>query len=75
MASKQLPTTMKAWQYGTIHNGIENSIKINSSAAVPTPKADQHLVQILATAINPVDYKPAEVGTIDRHVLQVSDKC
>ena len=52
---------MKAWQYGSIQNGIENSIKINTSVAVPTPKADQHLVKILAAALNPVDYKPAEV--------------
>ena len=75
MASKQVPTTMKAWQYGSIHNGIENSIKINTLVAVPTPKADQHLVKVLAAAINPVDYKPAEVRSMDEHVLQIATKC
>lgn len=57
---------MKAWQYGAIHNGIEKSLKINTSAPMPSPKADQHLVKVLANALNPVDYKPAEVGLMRR---------
>ena len=57
---------MKAWQYGIIHNGIENSLKLTPSAPVPSVKSDQHLVRILATALNPVDYKPAEVGLLRR---------
>ena len=39
---------------------IEKSIQLNTSAPVPTPGKDQHLVKITATALNPVDYKPAE---------------
>ena len=57
---------MKAWQYSTASGGLEHNLKLNRSASVPTTKADQHLVQILATALNPVDYKPAEVAPISR---------
>lgn len=69
MASKQLPTAMKAWQYGAVSNGIENSLNLNSSTPIPTPKSDQHLVKVLATALNPVDYKPAEVALLRRLML------
>lgn len=57
---------MKAWQYSTIRGGLENSLKLNPSTPVPLPKSDQHIVRILATALNPVDYKPAEVALIRR---------
>lgn len=57
---------MKAWQYSTARGGLENNLKLNTSATIPTPKSDQHLVRILATALNPVDYKPAEVAFISR---------
>ncbi|KAK3716481.1 hypothetical protein LTR37_006377 [Vermiconidia calcicola] len=57
---------MRAWQYETIDNGIENSLKLSTSAPVPTPKPNQHLVRIIATALNPVDYKPAEVPLMRR---------
>lgn len=60
MAAEKIPTTMRAWQYATAKGGIDKNLKLNPSAPVPTPKKDQHLVKILATALNPVDYKPAE---------------
>lgn len=60
---------MKAWQYTTTSGGLEKNLKLNSSAPLPTPKADQHLVRILATALNPVDYKPAEVGLFSRLLI------
>ena len=57
---------MKAWQYRTGAGGLEKSLHLNTSATLPKVKADQHLVRILATALNPVDYKPAEVALIHR---------
>ena len=57
---------MRAWQYTTARGGLEKNLKLNGSAAVPKPKPDQHLVRILATCLNPVDYKPAEVALISR---------
>ena len=60
---------MKAWQYSTTTGGLENNLKLNSSAPIPSPKPDQHLVRILATALNPVDYKPAEVGLVNRFMI------
>ena len=55
-------STMKAWQYSSTHGGIENNLKLSSSAPLPKRKdsQSQHVVQILSTCINPVDYKAAE---------------
>ena len=52
---------MRAWQYSSTTGGLEKNLKINPSAPLPKPKSDQHLVQVIATALNPVDYKPAEI--------------
>jgi NADPH:quinone reductase-like Zn-dependent oxidoreductase len=65
MGSKTLPSKMQAWQYTSAKGGLEKNLKLNS-VAIPTPKPDQHLVRILATALNPVDYKPAELGLFSR---------
>ena len=55
------PTVMRAWQYSSTKGGLEKNLAINSSAPLPKPKQDQHLVKIIATALNPVDHKPAEI--------------
>lgn len=57
---------MRAWQYSSTKGGVEKNLKINASAPVPQPKPDQHLVQVIATALNPVDYKPAEIPLVGR---------
>lgn len=62
---------MKAVQFTTTKGGIENNLKINASAAVPkATKPDQHIIKVIATALNPVDWKPAEVGFIDRYMIK-----
>lgn len=43
-------------------------MKINNEALVPIPKPNQHLVQMIACALNPVDYKPAELAVVDRFI-------
>jgi len=60
---------MRAWQYSSTKGGLEKNLKINPSAPVPKPKPDQHLVQIIATALNPVDYKPAEIPGVARFAI------
>jgi NADPH:quinone reductase-like Zn-dependent oxidoreductase len=55
-----LPNTCRSWQYTKTHGGIEKHMKINRAAPVPSPKPHQHLVQVIAAALNPVDYKPVE---------------
>ncbi|MCJ1373102.1 hypothetical protein MMC20_004329 [Loxospora ochrophaea] len=57
---------MRAWQYSSTKGGLEKNMKINPSAPLPKPKSDQHLVQVIATALNPVDYKPAEIPGVGR---------
>ena len=56
-----IPATMKAWQYSQVAGGLEKNLKLNNNASLP-PKAnslgpDQVLVQVLSSALNPVDYK------------------
>ena len=60
---------MRAWQYSSTKGGLEKNLKINPSAPLPKPKPDQHLVQIIATALNPVDYKPAEIPGVARFAI------
>lgn len=64
--TSSLPKTMRAWQYSSTNGGLEKNLHLNPSAALPKPKADQHLVKILAAALNPVDYKPAEMPLVAR---------
>ena len=70
MASiKAPPSTMRAWQYSSIRGGLDKNLHLNSSAAVPKPTSNQHLVRVLATALNPVDYKLAEFGLFHRFII------
>ncbi len=57
---------MKAWQYSGTKGGLEKNLHLNRSAAIPTPKHNQHLVQVSAIALNPIDYKPAEFRLLSR---------
>jgi len=67
MATKTFPPlTMKTWQHTTTSGGLEKNLKLNPLAALPVEKESQHLVQIIATALNPVDYKLAEVAIMRR---------
>lgn len=65
----ELPTTMRAWQYGSISGGLEKSLKLNKTASIPKPKPQQHLIKVQYVALNPVDYKPAESALFRRFVI------
>jgi NADPH:quinone reductase-like Zn-dependent oxidoreductase len=57
----------RAWQYASTTGGLEKALKLNSVMLQPNP--NQHLVKVIATALNPVDYKPAEVALIRRFLI------
>ena len=63
--SMTTPSNVRVWQYGTTKGGLDKNLKLNT-ISLPQPKANQHLVQIIAVALNPVDYKPAENPIIRR---------
>ena len=63
-----IPKTMKAWQYAQVAGGLEKNLKLNINTPLP-PKAnslgpDQVLVQVLFSALNPVDYKLPQVPIV-----------
>ncbi|KAG4432166.1 hypothetical protein IFR05_012358 [Cadophora sp. M221] len=61
--SSAMPSTMKAWQYSKIHNTLEESLAINTSIPIPPLSSlskNELLIEVIAAAINPVDYKLPE---------------
>lgn len=67
MASQ--PTTIRSWQFSSTSGGLENNLTLSAAAPMPTPKPNQHLVRVVAAALNPVDYKIIEVGFIGRFIV------
>lgn len=69
----QLPSSMRACQWTTNANGIENDLKLNNE--VPLPKnasnlpAGHTLVKVAYTSLNPFDYKVAETPLLGQYVL------
>lgn len=64
------PSVMRAWQYSNTKGGLEKNLKLNTSAPLPKPSSSQSLIQIIAAALNPIDYKPAENGLINRLAIR-----
>ena len=65
---------MKAWQFSRTAGGLEKNLKLNNAAPLP-PKAkslaaDQVLVQVLSAAINPIEYKLAEIPVLGGLVIK-----
>lgn len=60
---------MRIWQFTQTAGGLENHLALKT-VPLPIPKPDQHLIQILATALNPVDYKPAEFPVVGRLLVR-----
>lgn len=67
MAS-QIPSSIRRWEYTTTAHGLENDMSLQTTS-LPTPTPDQHLVRVATAAVNPVDYKIAEVPFVQRWVL------
>lgn len=75
-------TTMRAWRYTRVRGGIENSLSLEETAARPpwpptTTKSHHHhhhhhvLVRVHYAALNPVDYKIADLGLLARLAISV----
>jgi len=48
---------MRSWQYPIIKFDLKNTLYLNFIISLFKPKADQHLIQIIITALNPINYK------------------
>jgi NADPH:quinone reductase-like Zn-dependent oxidoreductase len=70
MIATALPATMRAWQWSSCESTLERAIKLNEAAPLPTAKrslaSGESLVQVHAAAVNPVDYKLAELPIVGR---------
>ncbi|KAH4187561.1 hypothetical protein HBH71_130020 [Parastagonospora nodorum] len=64
---------MKAWQWSHCSDTLENSIVLNNSVPLPTEKRSlapgESLVQVHVAALNPVDYKIAELPIVGRMAI------
>ena len=69
MANSFPPSVIRVWQYSSTKGGLDKNLTINQSAPLPKRKPQQHLVQVIATALNPVDYKPAEIPGVGRFIV------
>jgi len=59
MATKTIPSTFRSWQYKSTAGGLENNLTLNTIPMLQ-PKADEHLVKIIAAGLNPADYRLSE---------------
>ena len=73
MASS-IPKTMKAWQYSKTSGGLEKNLKLNTAASLPPAAhslgADQVLVQVLSSSLNPADHKFAEIPVVSGFMIK-----
>ncbi|RYP67756.1 hypothetical protein DL771_007089 [Monosporascus sp. 5C6A] len=75
-SNKGGPKSMRAWLYSSVQNGLENSLTLSDAAPQPpfpsSPNAkDEALVKVHYAALNPADYKVAELGLAARAVIPV----
>lgn len=71
--STSIPSSMKAWQYTQVTGGVEKNLKLHNAIPLP-PKAkslgpDEILVNVLSAALNPIDYKLAELPIFGKLAL------
>lgn len=66
------PKTMRAWQYTSATPGLDKALHLNDLATPPPPSAltpDAVLVRVHYMAVNPADYKLAELGLLARALV------
>lgn len=65
---------MKAWQFSQVTGGLEKNLKLNNTASLPpnanSLAADQVLVQVLSTTLNPIDYKLAQIPVLGNLIIK-----
>jgi NADPH:quinone reductase-like Zn-dependent oxidoreductase len=71
--STSRPETMKAWQWSACSSTLEKAITLNHAASLPIFKrplaSGESLVKVYAAALNPVDYKLAELPVVGRMAI------
>ena len=71
--STSVPSHMKAWVFTDTTGGIEKNLRSRNDVPLPPSatslKTDEVLVKTLATSLNPVDYKIAEMAVVGRLVI------
>jgi NADPH:quinone reductase-like Zn-dependent oxidoreductase len=72
MATTFPPAAIKTWQYLGTKGGLEKNLTLNASNPLPKPKENQHLIQVIATALNPIDYKIVELPLVGRFLVSSS---
>lgn len=69
-----IPATMKAWQFSQTKGGIEKNLKLSNTAPLPpnanSLAADQVLVKVLSSSLNPVDHKFAEAPVLGNLIIK-----
>ncbi|KAJ6118968.1 hypothetical protein N7471_013588 [Penicillium samsonianum] len=63
--------TMKAWQFRSSGGPIEKNL-FQPDSGIPKPKttANEALVEVYSTALNPIDYKILEVGLLTKMIFR-----
>jgi D-arabinose 1-dehydrogenase-like Zn-dependent alcohol dehydrogenase len=67
-------TTMRAWQWSSCTDGLENALQLADAVPIPTVRQPlglgECLIQVHAAALNPVDYKLAELPVVGRVAIR-----
>jgi len=71
MATTSLPSTMRIWEYASTAGGIKIYLHLHTSTPLPQSTSAQHLIQVLAVGLNPVEFRPAEAPLIDRLAVKL----
>jgi len=61
---------MRIWRYDSTVGGLEEHLKLHSSEPLPKPSPTQHLIRVVAVALNPVDFKAPEAPFIGRFAFK-----
>ncbi|TKA52116.1 hypothetical protein B0A55_13651, partial [Friedmanniomyces simplex] len=61
---------MRIWKYASAQGGLENHLRLHTAEPLPRPNTKQHLIQVLAVGLNPVDYKPAEAPLVGSLIVK-----
>ncbi|KAF4538582.1 alcohol dehydrogenase [Lasiodiplodia theobromae] len=75
MATDEKHPTMQAWQTaaGGVTTTLEASLRLNASVAAPSASSlarDEVLIEVISAALNPADYKVAEMGLASKLVFR-----